>query len=89
MKKTPPPYVYVLRTCNPDMSSHNGFKWPKNGDAKAPDWDSTPECGHGLHGHLWGHGDPGLLKWNEDAAWLVCKVAAKDIVDLNGKVKFR
>ena len=80
--------VYVLRTCKADMTSHNGFKWPKKGDVKAPDWDKKPECGNGLHGQLWGNGDPSLLNWSEDAAWLVCKVATKDIVDLSGKVKF-
>jgi hypothetical protein len=81
-------YVYVLRTCNADMTAHEGFLWPKKGDAKAPDWDATPECGHGLHGLLWGDGQAGLLNWDADAAWLVCKVAAKDIVDIGGKVKF-
>ena len=24
-------YVYMLRTCNADGTSHNGFVWPKNG----------------------------------------------------------
>jgi hypothetical protein len=84
----PTKYVYVLRTCNKDLSSHKGFAWKPKGEVKAPDWDAKPECGHGLHGLLWGDGNAGLLDWSPGAAWLVCKVAAKDIVDIDGKVKF-
>ena len=47
----------VLRTCNPDMTSHNGFVWPTNGPVSCPDWRDDYSCGHGLHGLLWGEGD--------------------------------
>src|SRR5574337_1960475 len=48
----------ILRTCRADSSSKNGFVWPEVGQiAKAPDWNSTPDCGNGLHGWLFGQGD--------------------------------
>ena len=89
--------VLVLRTCNADGTSlsidANGFKWPKKGRVKAPDWDPKPECGHGLHGLLWGEGTTAVWCWDDDARWLVVSVDPKLIVQLpdegNGpKVKF-
>ena len=80
--------VLILRTCNPDLTSHGGFQWPESGHVEAPDWDPTPECGNGLHGCLWGEGDGGLLNWNPDARWLIVEAPADTIVDLQGKVKF-
>ena len=44
--------VYVLRTCNPDLISHEGFQWPESGFVEAPDWEITGNCGNGLHGLL-------------------------------------
>jgi hypothetical protein len=48
----------VLRTHRADGASYDGFRWPTEvgGVAVAPDWDPDPsiECGHGLHGLLWG-----------------------------------
>jgi len=78
----------ILRTCNPDLTSHNGFQWPETGPIEAPDWDPTPDCGHGLHGLLWGEGDGGLLNWDPTARWLVVEVPTDTIVDIAGKVKF-
>jgi hypothetical protein len=80
--------VLVLRTCNADLTSSHGFRWPESGRAKAADWDPEPRCGHGLHGLLWGEGDGALLNWSPEAKWLVVAVMDSKIVDLFGKVKF-
>ena len=78
----------VLRTCNADGTSHGGFVWPEAGPVACPDWEPTAECGHGLHGALWGEGDGGLFRWEQTARWQVLEVPADTIVDLRGKVKF-
>ena len=78
--------TYILRTCNADMTSRDGFKWPKRGVVAAPDWEPTAECGHGLHGFLMGEGDGGLASWDAAAKWLVAEV--EEYIDLGGKVKF-
>ncbi len=83
-----PEIVYVLRTCNPDMTSYGGFRWPESGPVEAPDWDASPHCGNGLHGFFWGEGDGGLASWDENAKWLVVAVESSTIVDIGGKVKF-
>ena len=80
--------VLVLRTCHGDMTSYNDFVWPKHGYVEAPDWKPTNECGHGLHGWLWGEGDGVLGNLEHDAKWLVVEVDADKVVDLGGKVKF-
>jgi hypothetical protein len=92
-KKTAAPkvragYVLVLRTCYANGQSYGGFQWPNKGPVSCPDWSPERRCGFGLHGLLWGEGDGSLLNWSEDALWLVVEVAAKDVVDLDGKVKF-
>jgi len=76
----------ILRTCNADMTSHGGFKWPRSGHVAAPDWNPAPECGGGLHGFLRGEGNGDLADWSSDAVWLVAEV--ETYVDLKGKVKF-
>ena len=76
----------ILRTCNADMTSRYGFKWPRSGHVAAPDWNPAPECGNGLHGFLRGEGDGDLADWSSDAVWLVAEV--ETYVDLEGKVKF-
>ncbi|KAA0089316.1 hypothetical protein CIW54_07565 [Paraburkholderia sp. T12-10] len=80
----------ILRTCRADSSSKNGFVWPEVGQtAKAPDWDSTPECGNGLHGWLFGQGDHTLSNYlGPDALWIVAEVESDDIIMLGGKCKF-
>jgi hypothetical protein len=78
----------VLRSCRPDMTSHDGFRWPESGTVSAPDWEPTEECGHGLHGFLWGEGDGALADWNPEARWLVVTVLTDELIDLVGKVKF-
>ena len=77
--------AYMLRTCDADMSSYNGFIWPTVGHVAAPDWDAREVCGYGLHGFLWGVGNGGLASWHPDAKWLV--VGINEWVDLDGKVK--
>ena len=86
--------VLVLRTCNPDRTSHGGFVWPEvGGTATAPDWDPDPyrTCGGGLHGLLWGCGAAMLLSPAADALWQVVAVKPADIAnpDAPGKVRFR
>ncbi len=80
--------MLVLRTCNPDMTGHGGFVWPREGHVEAPDWDPRPECGGGLHGLAWGEGGGFHLDWSEDAVWLVVEADQADIVDLGDKIKF-
>lgn len=81
-------HVLCLRTCNADLTSHNGFTWPKKGPVSCDDWKPVAECGNGLHGLLWGVGDASYLNNSEQAKWLVVKVAAADVVDIQDKVKF-
>ena len=45
--------VLILRTCNNDGTSYNGFQWPKAGEVEAKDWRDDYKCGGGLHGHVW------------------------------------
>ncbi len=78
----------VLRTSAPNGTSYHGsFQWPASGPVECPDWQATSECGHGLHGCLWGQGDGDLLEWG-DALWQVVEIDTADLVDLGGKVKF-
>ncbi len=81
-------FVLCLRTCSSELRSHGGFQWPKKGAVSCPDWDPKPECGHGLHGLLWGVGDAGYMDQSADSKWLVVKVRADEVVDIENKVKF-
>lgn len=67
MRKLEPYEILILRTCQPDGTSHGGFKWPMSGQVEAPDWQDTIVCGHGLHGLPWGVGGSGYLSWNDKA----------------------
>ncbi len=88
-KKSDSKKVLVLRTCNTDMTSYNGFKWPKKGKVVCQDWSPKPVCGQGLHGLLCGIGDGKLLNWEPEAKWLVVSVEEDKIVSIdNDKVKF-
>jgi hypothetical protein len=80
--------LLVLRTCNADGTSRNGFRWPRRGKVVAPDWDPTPLCGRGLHGLPGGEGDGSLLNWSPDARWQVVRVDG-DWVNLGRKIKFQ
>ena len=82
----------VLRVCRADMTSHSGFVWPSEIGAEvvAPDWIANDECGNGLHGWLYGHGDHLCVDhWRDDGAkWLVLEVLLSSVVMLGGKCKF-
>jgi hypothetical protein len=80
--------VLVLRTNKADNTSCNNFKWPFEGDVECAEFEPTAKCGHGFHGLLWGQGDGGMLNWDADATWCVVEVESKDIINLDGKVKF-
>lgn len=80
--------VLVLRTCNADGTSRNGFRWPESGYVECPDWNPEPICGHGLHGLLWGEGDGVLLNWSAEARWQVLEVEEGEIISFGTKVKF-
>jgi len=86
----------VLRTCTAEMrgtSEHSKhFVWPKSGMAEAPDWNPDPsvQCGQGLHGLLWGHGDWSMLSSADDAVWMVVVVDPADgIVVGTEKCRFK
>jgi hypothetical protein len=83
-----PATVLVMRTCDANMKSCDGFRWPSSGVCAAPDWKPTKACGNGLHGLLWGEGDGELLNWDPSSKWLIVEVIAADVIDLIGKVKF-
>ena len=78
--------AYILRTCDSRLRSYNDFRWPESGHVAAPDWRATKECGHGLHGFLWGEGDGSLASFDLDAKWIVAGI--NEWIDLSGKVKF-
>jgi hypothetical protein len=80
--------TYMLRTCNADLTSYEGFQWPASGPVECSDWSAVAECGNGLHGLLMGVGDGSLLNWSEDAKWLVVAVDAAAVVAIDSaKVK--
>jgi hypothetical protein len=65
------------------------FEWPRSGPVECSDWDPAPECGHGLHGLAWGHGDWSLLSQAADAVWMVVEVDSDLVVPIGThKVKF-
>ena len=80
--------VLVLRTCNENHASYNGFRWPEVGPVACDDWLPSAKCGNGLHGLLWGEGDATLLDWSPKAIWKVVAVEDAEMVSLGGKVKF-
>ena len=85
----------VLRKCyrkEGKLTSNNNFIWPEKGPVEAPDFKPTFQCGHGLHGLLWGAGSPGYL---DGDTWLCVLVDAdSDNLmtgqgELTDKCKFR
>ena len=84
-------FVLITKSVNADFSSHHdsSFIYPKSGIVTAPDYLMSAECGNGLHGFLHGKGDGSLAKYVE-SVWLVIKVEKNnEIIELNGKVKFK
>ena len=78
--------VLCLRTVSMDRISYNNFKWPAKGFVEAPDFSPEKVCGQGLHGYLRGCGEATQIKW--DGLFQVVKVLEKEVIDLDGKVKF-
>jgi hypothetical protein len=74
----------ILRTCAADMTGYGGFKWPKRGLVKCPDWDPAPRCGGGLHGLWQGEGSGTLLKIDDSSrVWIVAEVDEAKVVHIN------
>jgi len=65
--------ILVLRNVHGDMSSYNGFVWPKTGPVEAPDWIGSDICGHGLHGLPWGVGG-NYFYCDSNTVWLLVVV---------------
>ena len=95
-KFTPPTtlrkgHTLMLRTCVRDsegrLTAHGGFIWPAHGVVECPDWKPTKACGNGLHGFLRGCGSGQLADWTDKAVWLVVDIVARQVVDLDGKIK--
>ena len=81
--------VLVLRNCKADGTSYKGFKWPSSGLVECSDWNDKRECGGGLHGLLWGHGNWSLLSNDADAIWQVVEVEEDCLIKIDDeKVKF-
>ena len=51
LPEIPKGWTLGLRTCNDDMTSYEGFKWPTEiGSLVKPDqWIANGKCGNGLH----------------------------------------
>jgi hypothetical protein len=79
---------YVIRTCQSDFTSRNGFRWPASGEVVCPNFEATEQFGSGLHGFLNGCGLGDTAKWYNDAQWLLVAVPTDTLIDLEGKVKF-
>lgn len=83
--------VLLLKCVPTNGRTFNDFQWPLTVGAEvaAPDWDPTPECGHGLHGWPWGLsiGEGKDPDWS--ATWLVFAAKPEDVIDLGGKAKAR
>jgi hypothetical protein len=79
--------IYILRTCDANLTSYNGFKWKAKGKVVCADWDPKAKCGNGLHGLAKGEGEGVLLNWATDAKWLVFWAYENQLVDIEGKCK--
>ncbi len=82
--------VLILRSCHAGFKARGGFQWPNQvGAVVTPArWDSSAECGNGLHGFLKGEGCGSLADWSETAEWLVIEADTTSVVNLGGeKVK--
>lgn len=79
----------IVRVIKKDGTSYGGFKnSTTSGDIiTAPDWNPNKECGHGIHGWLWGMGREGK-EHAGDKIWQVCEVDLDTGINLDGKWKF-
>ena len=78
--------VLILRKCDANRKSYNGFTYPDSGHVEAPDWKPVKKCGNGLHGLLWGSGTYPLPS---DGLWQVIEADNTDVLEFEGKCKFR
>lgn len=82
--------MIVIKSVSEDMHSwcNCNFVWPsKIGSVvTAPDWNSEPKRGHGLHGLRPGDNDPGV--WMYRGNYLALEVNENEIVPLDGNCKF-
>ena len=83
--------VLVVKCVAADGSSYKGFKHPlKVGEVvTAPDWNEKDECGGGIHGWPWCFSLGDGKEPDFAGTWLVYGADPKDVIDLEGKVKFR
>ena len=92
IKKSMNKYTYVLKSLNGNMTSYDGFKWPKHGEVSCPIWNPAPQCGNGLDGFAEGEGNGDLANWKPTAVWVVVNVVTADIIKIKGinegQVKF-
>ena len=81
--------VLIVKLVGQDGKTYNGFEWPLTVGAtvEAPDWNTTPKCGGGLHGWPWGFSIGDGVEPNWSATWLVFGALPTDVIDLGGKVK--
>ena len=77
--------TYILKCIKSDYTSHTGFAYPRDVGATvaAPDWDSSPVCGGGIHGWLHGVGNIHSCDYINDKGviWLVL-IADTPVIDL-------
>lgn len=87
-KWAPDGKVLILKSVEPDGTSHGGFKWPESGPVASPNWSPGPTCDSGgLFGWPWGVGIGNGKTPREYDRWLVFAAEPKDIVCFDGKVK--
>ncbi len=96
--------ILVIRTCDKDMKGYGGFPWPESGPVRAPekwnpawgpqpnDWvggfNTTQDCGAGLHGIASIDDDWSLLNWDIEAKALIVVTEKEALFQASGKVKF-
>ena len=82
--------VLALKILNANgKSAHNDFQYPGVGrTVSAPDWRPNFDCGHGLHGYLWGHGDIQVSLYKPGKVQLYQVHEVNLYVALNGKIKY-
>ena len=88
-------HKWMIRSSNNGISYH-GFKWNGIGEwTECPDWEPTPQCGHGLHGETPEYNGSGMLygraELHEYAGDIVglddkCKVTRARIVATNNDI---
>jgi len=80
--------AYGIRSVRADMTSYEGFTWPKRGWVKPEKWDPSPVCGDGLHGLRIGDNNP--VTWY-DGLIIVFRYYVEETVtggNLIGKAKW-